>query len=162
MKIKNLFMSGGGMMANFSCFTFISVSTNPHCRVRLLSVFGFVFLQPAQSKPVVGPPEQIQWPLFLFRDSLRILCNTYLGAFCTWRESSRTYANWYHANFCRSPSAVRPFIWADLFTSSHRREEEELPLRTFRTCFHQLQIFLNLRIKISPVKKSSYRYYLQP
>lgn len=66
-------MSGGGMMANFSCFSFISVSTNPHCCVRLLSVFGFVFLQPAQSKPVVGPPAQIQRPLFLFWDSLNFM-----------------------------------------------------------------------------------------
>lgn len=73
MKIKNCFMSGGGMMANSNCFSFVFVSANPHCCVRLLSVFGFVFLQPAQSKPVVGPPEQIQWPLLLFRDSLNFM-----------------------------------------------------------------------------------------
>lgn len=139
-----------------------------HCCIHLLSIFGFVFLQPAQSKPVVGLPEQIEWPLLLFRDSLNFMQHLPRGI-CAWRESSITYANRYRANFCRSLSAVHPFILPDLFTSSHRQEEEELPLKTFRTCSYELQIFLKRQIKISPVKKSHtftthfhYRYYFQP
>lgn len=56
--------------------------------------------------------------LFSFSGTVWILCNTCLEAFCTWRECSRTYANRYRANFCRSLSAVHPFIWPDLFTST--------------------------------------------